>query len=100
MKKILSLVLAAMMLLTCICASATAVPSPFPIIRGDANSDEKINISDCATILKHLAGWEDIRFDIDGADANLDGYVNLDDVTLLLQFLAGWEGVKPYNYQG
>ncbi len=94
MKKFISMILAAVMLISCfgICVSADD-----GVIYGDANNDGKINVSDCATVLKYLAKWdlEESKFNFDAADVTHDDKVNLHDVSKLIKYLAKWTEDLP-----
>ncbi len=69
------------------CESAPAEFLP-EFIRGDANSDGGIDISDVLSILRHLfVAQEDFRRHLtclDAADANDSGYVDISDAVFLL----------------
>jgi hypothetical protein len=56
-------------------------------IRGDANRDWVVNISDVMAINGFLFGGGDPPLSFDAADANDDGVVNMADVIYLLGFL-------------
>ncbi|MBE6708252.1 MAG: hypothetical protein E7578_03295 [Ruminococcaceae bacterium] len=60
------------------------------VVKGDASCDGKINLTDAATILKHVAKW-DVTISERSADATSDGKLNLSDVSRLLQFIAKWD---------
>lgn len=62
------------------------------VVYGDANDDEKVDLSDVTLLLKYLAGWE-VEINDKSADVNADGDVNLADVTLLLKYIANWNVV-------
>ncbi len=56
-------------------------------VKGDADGNGSLNISDVTLILKKIAGWSvTVK---DQADYNLDGKVNLADVSLILKKIAG-----------
>jgi len=76
-----------------IAAPATLYPFPKPIMYGDANGDEGVNLKDAALMLQHIAKWEGLTVDLTAADVNGDEKVNLSDVSRILQFIAKWEGV-------
>lgn len=56
---------------------------------GDVNKDGKVNLTDVALMLRHIAGW-DVTVDSDEADADGNGKVNITDATLVLRIIAGW----------
>ena len=61
-----------------VCASAMAVAG----IRGDVNSDGKLNVSDVTALVNRILGV--VQIDADLADVNGDGRVNVSDVTDLV----------------
>ncbi|MBE6707966.1 MAG: hypothetical protein E7578_01825 [Ruminococcaceae bacterium] len=61
-------------------------------ILGDVNGDLKINLTDAAMTLKHIAKWNVDGFNEKTADYKRDGFVNLRDVSKMLQTIAGWKG--------
>lgn len=63
------------------------------IFMGNANKDNKFNLSDAASMLQKIAKW-DVEIDEIAADVNGDGAMNLSDVSLLLQNIAGWESAQ------
>ncbi len=73
-----------------------------PFIRGDANMDGKVDISDAIATLGYLflGGLE--RICLDAADANDDGEVNISDPIYLLEhlFLGGKPPPPPYPEAG
>lgn len=79
MKKIIALVLSAVLFVSLLCTAVFAA--------GDVNSDEKLNTVDVILILRHVAGWDLENFDMEGADMNGDGKVNTTDAILLLREL-------------
>lgn len=59
-----------------------------PFIRGDANRDSALSVSDAVTILRHLfEGDRSIFFCLDAADADDDGAIAVSDAVRLLQHL-------------
>lgn len=60
------------------------------IIMGNADGNDKINLSDASTMLKSIAGW-DVAVDAVAADVDGNGAVNLSDVSTLLKAVAGWD---------
>ncbi len=87
-KKILSLLLATMMMLSAVPAYATGDPAPAPLY-GDADNSGTVDNRDATSLLRYLAGW---NVTLDTTLANADGEGELDnrDVTALLRYLAGW----------
>jgi len=65
------------------------IPTP-EVVRGDADGDGVLNLSDVTVTLKYLAEWENITIDETAADTNGNGKVNLTDVSFMLQLIAGW----------
>lgn len=58
-----------------------------PFIRGDANSDALINLSDAIYLLNYLFKNGSAPDPLDAADVNCDSMVNLSDVIYLLNYL-------------
>ncbi|MCZ6794386.1 MAG: hypothetical protein O7J95_12315 [Planctomycetota bacterium] len=63
-------------------------------VRGDANSDDSVNISDPVTVLRHLFQGLSIRCR-DAADGNDDGDLNLTDAVFILDHLFRGGGAPP-----
>ena len=74
-----------------------------PFLRGDANSDEAVDLADALWILSYLFGEGDPPAIPDAADTNHSGVIDLSDPIYLLRFLF-LEGVTtlphPYPYFG
>lgn len=59
-------------------------------IRGDANFDGDVSITDCTHIQKYLVETiQPVEIDLDMADANRDGIVSITDSTHIQKYLAG-----------
>ncbi len=72
-------------------------------IRGDANGDESVDLSDAVTILNYLFLGLELPTDcLDGLDANDSGTVDLSDAIQLLRFLfqGGAAPALPYPQAG
>ena len=68
-------------------------------LRGDANGDGVVDITDVTTIQRYLAEYEVPVFDATAADADLDGEVDIIDATLIQRVLlniCNWDKV-PAN---
>lgn len=83
--------------------SATLPPPPPPppvteFIRGDANQDLSIDISDPIMVLEFLFGTGGALTCLDAADANDDGDINIADAVGILQFLFNNAGPLPAPY--
>ena len=65
------------------------------IVKGDADNDSKITISDLFLMINRLNGVKtELSADAEAAmDTNGDTYFNIKDVLKLTQFLAGWENI-------
>ena len=59
------------------------------VVYGDTNKDGRINLSDVAMMLKHIAKW-DMNISLAAADTAVNGKINLADVASLLKWIAGW----------
>ncbi len=81
-------------------AIATALPRGVPgtFIRGDANSDDRVNLSDPISILDHLFRGGPQPRCLDAADADDSGRLDLSDPISLLQRL--FQGAIPLPAPG
>lgn len=86
MKRIITIVLATVMLLTILVSAGSVNAST----KGDVNSDKKINSLDVLILKKHLAKYK-VNVDLNSADCNGDRSINSKDVLLLRQYLANWD---------
>lgn len=76
-------------------AAQTEMPPSHPFIRGDADSDGVISISDAVLIMEVLFAYRHADC-LDALDANDDGVVDLTDVIDLIFFLSYPEtGLPP-----
>lgn len=66
----------------------------YSLTKGDSNGDGKINLSDVATILKHITEWKLEYFNEYGADVNNDGKINMHDAARIMQSVARWEDLE------
>jgi len=62
--------------------------STLPVLLGDANDDEVVNIKDATAIQKHLVGYNDY-FNAENADCDTNLSVNIKDVTAIQKYVAG-----------
>lgn len=53
-------------------------------ISGDANQDKKVDINDVLTIVNHISGKDDPKFDEKAADVNGDGKVDIADIIWIM----------------
>ena len=58
-----------------------------PALRGDANGDGEVGMSDIMFIVNYILGSPAEAFDADAADANLDGEVGMPDVMFIVQYI-------------
>ena len=72
---------------------SSALPAVF--LRGDANVDGTVNISDALTLFGFLFSRQETPHCMDAADANDDGAVNISDSLSILQFLFSANGSLP-----
>ena len=56
-------------------------------LRGDVNSDDRVNVSDVTTLISYLLTENATGIDLDAADCSQDGAVNIGDVTALINYL-------------
>jgi hypothetical protein len=61
------------------------------VIKGDANGDGEVNITDVSWVLDDINGIENEGFNKEAADVNNDGEVNITDVALILDIIHGVE---------
>jgi len=80
-------------------ALLTVVPNTSPFIRGDANGDGGLDLSDSVAILRHLFGGAQLGC-MDSADANDSGDLNLADAVYLLGYLFGGGPPPPDPFPG
>ena len=68
------------------------------IIKGDANGDGEVNITDVSYVLDDINGVENEGFNKEAADVNGDGEINITDVSLILDIINGVEpNAEPEN---
>ena len=60
-------------------------------IRGDANGDGKVNITDVTSIINYLLSGDGSAIDLSAADVDGNGTVKINDVTELINILLGNE---------
>ncbi len=94
-KRILSLVLAILMLLGTPVGEAFATPLSAAAIvgtgiEGDVTGDSLVNIMDVLRLAKYVAGW-DVDVDESAIDTTGDGFINIMDVLRLAKYVAGWD---------
>jgi hypothetical protein len=73
--------------------SSTANPLPKyidpSVIKGDANGDGSVNITDVAYVIDYINGTIDPGFVEAAADVNGDGEINITDVALIIDIING-----------
>ena len=57
------------------------------IIKGDANGDGDVNISDAVLLVNNLLGTTAIGFIAENCDMNSDGDLNVSDVALIIKLI-------------
>ncbi|MBR3290328.1 MAG: dockerin type I repeat-containing protein [Clostridia bacterium] len=101
MKKVFALMMAAIMLISCLalaaCSSTRASSAAIgkktagePIRYGDANGDGSADMKDVLIIRRYIAG-EPIMIDLAAADINRDGSVDMKDVLKLRRCIANMD---------
>lgn len=73
-------------------------PSDPPFIRGDANRDGAVDVSDGTTVQNWIAGLAAEPPCLDAADANDDGTVDISDSVYLFDFLFSGGSAPPSPY--
>ena len=58
-----------------------------PVLKGDANADSEINITDITYIIDKINNKAPENFNEEAADVNGDGEINITDVTLVLDII-------------
>lgn len=64
-----------------------------PFLRGDANGDNKVNMSDVTSIVNYILGTPAGTFNEAAADANYDGEIGMSDVMFIVQYILN--GIFP-----
>lgn len=85
-KKILTVILAAVLLLTLF----LPVNTVFAENAGDINMDGKVNNKDLIRLFQYLSKWN-VTVDQKALDVNGDGQVNNKDLSRLLKYISGWD---------
>ena len=57
------------------------------VVRGDANSDGVVSMSDATYVMNNILGTTDPDFNRDAADANLDGVIGMPDVMFIVNYI-------------
>ncbi len=57
------------------------------VLKGDANNDGYINMSDVTVVINYLLNKPSEDFVFAGADTNNDGYINMSDVTEIIRII-------------
>ena len=97
MKKILSAVLSAIMIITLVCPSAVIHVSADGTANkaGDVNNDNGVNNKDVTVLFRHVSGAVQENIDLVAADCNGDGEIDNKDVSELFRYVCGTD-VKLY----
>ena len=69
------------------CIAIEDIPGEDDTLKGDADCDGKISISDVTTLIDHLLGGDVSPFNYDNADVDNDGKITISDVTALIDYL-------------
>ena len=59
----------------------------FPFLRGDSNSDKKVDVSDAVALLEHLFAGDPAPRPLEAGDFNGSGNLDISDAIYLLTFL-------------
>ena len=87
MKKLLSVLLAIMVIVSSLLVVVTMASATEVTLYGDANNDGAINMKDVLIMRKYIADMP-TEINLELADANGDGTVNMKDVLMLRKYLA------------
>ena len=60
---------------------------PMPVVRGDVDSDGKVNIADVTELINVLLSKDYASINFENADTDLDGRLSIHDVTTLINYL-------------
>ena len=82
------------LLFVCVlCRPAVAAPlSGTSHVKGDANVDGYVNISDVNFIIDVILGQTETEYSFDAVDVNGDGFVNMNDATMVISIILGENG--------
>ena len=58
-------------------------------VKGDANVDGYVNISDVSFIINIILGQANVEYSFDAVDVNGDGFVNMNDTTMVISIILG-----------
>ena len=73
-----------------LCHPVVAAPlSDTSHIKGDANVDGYVNISDVSFIINIILGQANVEYSFDAVDVNNDGFVNMNDTTMVISIILG-----------
>lgn len=61
-------------------------------VKGDANVDGYVNISDVNFIIDVILGQTETEYSFDAVDVNGDGFVNMNDATMVISIILGENG--------
>ena len=72
------------------------------ILKGDVNSDNKVDLNDYSDLAKYFAEWSgyDKIVNIEAVDFNNSGTADLDDLSILAKYLAEWTGYQETYFAG
>ena len=98
MKKLLSVILSAIMIVSVICSSQIiSVSAAGAGMAGDVNTDKKVNNKDVTVLFRHVSGVTQDAFDETAADCDGDGTVDNKDVVDLFRYLSGFDVTLYYG---
>lgn len=73
-----------------LCHPVVAAPlSDTSHIKGDANVDGYVNISDVSFIINIILGQANVEYSFDAVDVNNDGFINMNDTTMVISIILG-----------
>ncbi len=78
-------------------ADFTILPPPPQFIRGDANTDEQLDVSDAVKVVRYLFSGATITC-LDAGDANDDEVINITDAVYVLEHLYRGAAAPPAPY--
>ena len=69
-------------------------------LKGDANGDGKVNVTDIVEMVNHILGSESDKFLFDAADVNEDGKVNVTDIVMVVNIILGSSSRELSDIEG
>ena len=68
-------------------AFTVVVPAKPAIVRGDADGDGQVTVSDVTALIDYLLSYDSGNINLEGADFNQDGTIDISDITAIIDFI-------------